>query len=147
MQLTMIDEVRAHLDMVELGAIRRSCSPFASNVVLVRNTDGSLRFCIDLRRPNSSTVPDAYSLPRIEETLDALGGATWFSTLDLKSAYWQIELAEEDKEKTALTVGSLGFWECNRMPFGLTNAPATFQRLIENCMGDLNLSSCLCSMI
>ena len=138
----MIDEVRAHLqEMVELGAIRRSCSPFASNVFLVRKKNGSIRFCIDLRRLNSNTVPDAYSLPRIEETLDALGGATWFSTLDLKSAYhtyWQVELA--DKEKTAFTVG---FWECNRMPFGPTIASATFQRLIENCMGDLNLSSCL----
>ena len=110
---------------------------------MVRKKDGSLRYCIDLRRLNSNTLPDAYSLPPIEETLDALGGATWFSTLDLKSAYWQVGLAEEGKEKTAFTVGSLGFWECNIMPFGLTIAPANFQRLIENCMGDLNLSSCL----
>jgi hypothetical protein len=140
----MIDEVREHLqEMLDLGVIRRSESPYASNVVLVRKKDGSLRFCIDLRRLNNLTVRDAYALPRIDDTLDALGGARWFSTLDLKSSYWQVELAEEDKEKTAFTVGPLGFWECNRMPFGLTNAPATFQRLMESCMGDLYLNYCL----
>jgi hypothetical protein len=89
------------------------------------------------------TIRDAYPLPRIEEILDALHGAEWFSTLDLKSGYWQVETSEEDKEKTAFTVGSLGFFECNRMPFGLTNAPATFQRLMESCMGDLYLTYCL----
>lgn len=140
----MIEEVRQHLkEMLDLGVIRRSESPYASNIVLVKKKDGSLRFCIDLRRLNSLTVRDAYALPRIDDTLDALGGACWFSTLDLKSSYWQVELAEEDRHKTAFTVGPLGFWECNRMPFGLTNAPATFQRLMESCMGDLYLSYCL----
>ena len=72
--------------------------------------------------------------------------SSWFFTLDMKSAYWQVELAWEDKEKTAITVGSLGFLVFCRMPFGLTNASVTFQRLLENCMGDLNLSSCLLSL-
>ena len=140
----MIEEVRNHLqEMLDLGVIRRSHSSYSSNVVLVKKKNGSLRFCIDLRRLNTLTVRDAYALPRIDDTFDALSGAKYFSTLDLKSAYWQVELAEEDKEKTAFTVGQLGFFECNRMPFGLTNAPATFQRLLESCMGDLHLSTCL----
>ena len=74
---------------------------------------------------------------------DSLHDACWFSSLDIKSAYWQVEMEEADKEKTAFTIGPLGFYECNRMPFGLCNAPATFQRLMENCLGDLNMQSCL----
>ena len=140
----MIDEVRKHLqEMLDLGVIEKSESPYASNVVLAKKGDNSLRFCLDLRRLNAKTVRDAYSLPRIDETLDALSGAKWFSTLDLKSSYWQVEIAEEDRHKTAFTVGPLGFYQCVRMPFGLTNAPATFQRLMESCMGDLYLTYCL----
>ncbi len=82
-------------------------------------------------------------MPRIEETLDVLEGACWFSTLDLKSSYWQVQIAEEDQHKTAFTVGPLGFYECQYMAFGLTNAPATFQRLMETVMGDLHLMWCL----
>ena len=141
---SMFEEVRKHLkEMETLGVIRRSQSPYASNVVIVRKKSGALRFCLDMRILNSKTIPDSYSLPRIDSTLDVLSGAKWFSVLDLKSGYWQIPLAEEDKCKTAFTVGPLGFWECERMPFGLTNAPATFQRLMENCMGDLHLTYCL----
>lgn len=141
---SMYDEVRAHLkEMQDLGVIRPSNSQYASNVVLVRKKDSSLRFCLDLRRINNLTIRDAYNLPRIEETLHSLQGSCWFSALDLKSGYWQVELAEEDKCKTAFTVGPLGFWECNRMPFGLTNAPATFQRLMETCMSDIYLIYCL----
>lgn len=140
----MIEEVRQNLrEMLEAGAIRKSSSPYCSNVVLCRKADGSLRFCIDLRKLNNRTIKDAYTLPRIEDTLDRLDGATYFSKLDLKSGYWQVEIREEDKKKTAFTVGPLGFFECNRMPFGLTNAPATFQRLMETCMGDMNLKECL----
>ena len=137
----MYEEVRQHLrEMSECGAIRPSESPYSSPVVLVRKKDGSLR---DLRRINARTPPDAYPVPRIEETLDALRGSCWFSTLDLKSGYWQVPLAEEDKQKTAFAVIGLGFWECNRMPFGLKNAGATFQRLMEECLGHLQPSKCL----
>ena len=129
--------------MLALDAIRVSQSPYASPVVLIRKPNGKIRFCIDFRKLNSRTKRDAYSLPRIDEMYDCLHGARWFSSLDIKSAYWQVEVAEEDKEKTAFTVGPLGFYECNRMPFGLCNAPATFQRLMENCLGDLNMQSCL----
>ena len=113
--------------MLEIGAISESKSPWASAVVLVRKKDGSLRFCIDLRKLNARTIKDAYSLPRIEETLDCLNGAQRFTSLDLKLGYWQVELDEVSKGLTAFTVGPLGFYQCKCMPFGLTNTPATFQ--------------------
>ena len=140
----LFEEVREHLkEMLACGVIRESSSPWASNVVLVRKKDGSLRFCLDFRRLNKRTVRDAYALPRIEDTLDALNGSCWFSTLDLKSGYWQVEVEERDKPKTAFTVGPLGFFECNRLPFGLSNSPATFQCLMQKVKGDLHLRSCL----
>ena len=140
----LYDEVKKHLqEMLEIGAIRRSNSPWASAVVLVRKRDGSLRFCIDLRKLNARTVKDAYSLPRIDETLDCLSGSRIFTSLDLKSGYWQVEMDDASKELTAFTVGPLGFYECERMPFGLTNVPATFQRLMEGCLGDLHLNWCI----
>ena len=129
--------------MLKIGAIWKSNSPWASAVVLVRKKDGSLRFCIDLRKLNTQTIKDAYGLPRIEETLDYLEGSIIFTSLDLKSGYWQVEMDEASKPLTAFTVGPLGFYECERMPFGLTNAPATFQRLMESCLGDLHLNWCI----
>ena len=112
-------------------------------MVLVRKKDGGLRFCIDLCKLNNRTVKDGYSLPHIEDTLDCLHGAVWFSTLDLKSGYWQVELEEDAKPLTSFAMGPLGFWECKCMPFGLTNAPATFQRLMESCLGELHLNWCI----
>ena len=129
--------------MLDLGAIRPSDSPWCSAVVLVKKKSGELRFCIDLRKLNARTVKDAYSLPRIDETLERLKGSCIFSSLDLKSGYWQVEIEEESKKYTAFTCGPLGFFECNRMPFGATNAPATFQKLMESCLGDLNLNWCI----
>ena len=134
------EEVKQHLkEMLGIGAVNESKSPWASAVVLVSEKDGSLRFCIDLRKLNARTVKDAYSLPRIEETLDCLNGAQWFTSLDLKLGYWQVELDEESKALSAFTVGPLGFYQCEHMPCGLTNAPATFQRLMESCLGDMHL--------
>ena len=129
--------------MLEIGAIRKSQSLWASAVVLVRKKDGALRFCIDLRKLNVCTIKDAQTLPRIEESLDSLCGVVIFTSLDLKSGYWQVELDEDSIPYMAFTVGPLGFYECLRMPFGLTNAPATFQRLMENYLGDLHLNWCI----
>ena len=140
----MYDEVKTHLqEMLDLGAIRPYNIPWASAIVLVRKKDGRLRFCIGLRKLNNRTVKDAYSLPRIESILDSLGGAQIFSTLDLKAGYWQVEMAEECKAYTAFTCGPLGFYECDTMPFGATNAPATFQRLMHDCLGELNMNWCI----
>ena len=130
-------------NMEEVGAIRKSNSPWSSSIVLVKKKDGNLRFCIDLQKQNARTIKDAYTLPRIDETLDYLAGSKWFSALDLKLGYWQVELDEESKPLTAFTVGPLGFYECKRMPFGATNAPATFQQMMETCLGDLHLNWCL----
>ena len=129
--------------MLKVGAIRKSTSPWASPMVLVRKKDGSLRFCIDLQKLNSHTIKDAYSLPQIEGSLDCLNGAKIFTSLDLKPGYWQVLMAEDSMSYTTFTVGLLGFYECVRMPFGLTNAPATFQRLMESCLGDLHLQYCI----
>ena len=113
--------------MLKVGAIQKSISPWASPMVLVCKKDGSLRFCIDLWKVNLWTIKDAYSLPRIEESLDCLNGAIIFTSLDLKAGYWQVEMEESSIPYTAFTVVPLGFYECVCMPFGLTNAPATFQ--------------------
>ena len=135
--LHMYDNVRAYIqEILDIGTIHKLHSPLAS-AVLVWKKDGGLRFCIDLRKLNNQTVKDAYSLPQIDETLDSLQGSRWFSSLDLKSGYRQVEMDKESKLLTAFTGGPLGFYECKRMPFGLTNAPATFQRLMKTCLGDL----------
>ena len=126
------EEVRKHLqEMLDIGAIWKSTSPWASPVVLVCKKDGSLRFCIDLRKLNNRTIKDAQSLTRIEDFLDCLDGATIFTSLDLQSGYWQVELTEASRPLTVFTIGPLGFYECVQMPLGLTNMPATFQHLME----------------
>ena len=139
-----VDEVREHLKlMLDAGAVRPSNSPWCNAVVLVRKKDGSLRFCIDFRKLNALTRKDSHPLPRISETLDSLAGSAFYSTFDLTSGFWQVPMAEDSKQFTAFTLGSMGLFECDRMPFGLCNAPATFQRLMQNCLGELNLTYCL----
>ncbi|KAL6488151.1 hypothetical protein MHYP_G00047770 [Metynnis hypsauchen] len=138
-----LDAVRRHLqELSEAGVIRASESPFSSPIVVVRKKNGDVRLCINYRKLNLQTIKDAYALPNLEEAFSALTGSKWFSVLDLKSGYYQIEVEETDKPKTAF-VCPLGFWEFNRMPQGVTNAPSTFQRLMEQCMGDINLKEVL----
>ena len=129
--------------MLEIGAIRKSQSPWASAVIFVRKKDGALCFCIDLRKLNTCTIKDAQTLPWIEDSLNSLNGAVIFTSLDLKSGYWQVELDEDSIPYTAFTLRPLGFYEYLHMPFGLTNTPATFQHLMENCLGDLHLNWCI----
>ena len=106
----MYDDVRAHIqEMLDIGAICQSHSQWASAVVLVWKKDGGLRLCIDPRKLNNWTMKDAYSLAWIDKTLDSLQGSRWFSSLDLKSGYWQVELDEESKPLTAFTEGPLQF--------------------------------------
>ena len=139
-----LDEVREHLKlMLDTGVIRPSNNPWCNAVVLVRKKDGSLHFCIDFRKLNSLTVKDSHPLPHICEMLESLAGAAHYSTFDMNSGFWQVHMDEESKQYTAFTLGSMGLYECESMPFGLRNAPLTFQRLIQNCLGELNLTYCL----
>ncbi|GBM05985.1 Retrovirus-related Pol polyprotein from transposon 297 [Araneus ventricosus] len=129
-------------EMVDNGIIEESSGPWASPIVLVKKKDESTRFCVDYRKLNEITIKDSYPLPRIDDTLDALNGSQWFSTLDLNSGYWQVEIQPEDKEKTAFTTGQ-GLWQFKVMPFGLCNAPATFERLMETVLRGLTSEACL----
>jgi transposase InsO family protein len=140
----MYDTLKSHLqDLLGAGIIRESQSPWSSCIVLAKKKDNSLRMCIDFRALNARTVRDAYYLPRVEEMTDAMYGAKYFTCLDLKSGYYQVEINEEDKHKTAFSAGPLGFYEFNSMAFGLTNAPATYQRLMEKCLSGLQPQQCL----
>ena len=140
----LLEEVRTHVNyMLQAGAIRPSSSPWCNVVILVWKKDGGLHFCIDFRKLNARTKKDSYPLPHIQETLESLEGSCKFSSLNFKSGFWQVEMDEVSKQYTVFMVGSLGFCECECMPFRLCNMPTTFQRLMQNCLGELNLTYCL----
>uniref|UniRef100_H3AME9 Gypsy retrotransposon integrase-like protein 1 n=1 Tax=Latimeria chalumnae TaxID=7897 RepID=H3AME9_LATCH len=132
----VLQEFKKHIrEWIEQGTLKESYSPWASPVVVVRKKDGTIRVCCDYQRLNQVTCRDAFPLPRVEESLDALGQATLFSTLDLTSGYFQVAVDESDQAKTAVTT-PFGPYEWTQMPFGSCNAPATFQRLMQRVLGD-----------
>ena len=137
----LYEEVRKHIqEMVDVGVIAKSYSPWASPVVLVQKKDKGLRIYLDYRKLNARTVRDSYTLPHMDEILNKLHASRYFSALDLKWGYWQVPLAQAAQEMTAFTVRPLGFYEFLRMPFGLTNAPSTFQQLMETAFNEVHLS-------
>ena len=129
--VNMNEEVDTQIqDMLDKDVIQPSKSPWASSIVLVKKKNGTQRFCVDYRRLNDVNIKDAYPLPRIDESLDQLAGNQWFSCLDMNSGYWQVDVDDPDREKTASN-SRKGLYEFEVMPFGLCIAPATFERLME----------------
>lgn len=128
--------------MLAHDVIEPSDSPWAAPVVLVTKKDGTVRFCVDYRKLNQVTRRDAYPLPNISDCIDALSGAKWFSTLDLASGYWQVEMDRDSKPLTAFTTHQ-GLYQFKVLPFGLTNAPSMFERLMEQVLRGLQWEKCL----
>ena len=128
--------------MLERRVVEPSNSPWSSPIVLVKKKDGTTQFCVEFRKVNDATKKDAHPLPRIDDTLDTLGEAQWFTILDLTSGYWQVEVAPADREKTAFATPD-GLYQFRVMPFGLCNTPGTFQRLMERVLQGLHCSTCL----
>ena len=137
------EEMAQVQQMLASNVICPSNSLWASPVVMVRKKDGSLYFCVDFRQLNVATIKDAHPLPRIDDLLDALHGAKWFSTIDLKSGYWQVPITEQDKAKTTFRTSGGQLYEFNQVPFGLCNAPATFSRLLDRVLASLHWEMCL----
>ena len=137
----LLEEVCTSLrDMLEAGAIHPSQSPWCNAVVLVWKKEGTLHFCVDFRCLNMQMKKDSYPLSHIQESMV---GSAHFSSMDFKLGFWQIKMAPESQQYTAFTVGNLRFYKFTCMPFGLCNAPTTFQHLMQNTLGELNLMYCM----
>jgi len=135
--LATTSTVEAELqEMLRLGVIKPSSSPWCSPILLIRKKDNSIRFCIDYRALNKVTEKDPYPLPQVDELRDQISNATVFSSLDLTKGYWQVPLNPADTHKIAFSANR-GHYEWTHMPFGLTNAPATFQRLTDTVIRGL----------
>ena len=137
----LVDEVCQHIqEMLDGGAIQPSQSPLCNAMVLVRKKDGSLQFCINFRHLNARTKKDTYPLPHMQETIESMVGTRHFSCMDLKSGFWQVKMVKESRQYIAFMVGSMGMYRFLHMPYGLCNALAMFQHLMQNCLGELNLT-------
>ena len=140
----LLEEVCALLwGMLDAGAICPSQLPWCNAVVLVRKKDGTLCFCVHYRHLNTQMKKDLYPLPCIQEALESMVGSANFLSMYFKSGFWQIKMAPELQQYTAFMVGNLGFYEFTHMLFGLCNAPVTFQHLMQNTLGELNLTYCV----
>ena len=128
--------------MMKQGLVEPASSEWAANVVLVKKKTGELRFYIDYGKLNEATKKDAYTLPRIEECLDAMSRARWFSTFDLRSGYHQVLVDPASSDKTTF-ISREGTFRFKVMPFALCNAPSTFQRLMDLVISGLKLEICL----
>ena len=139
----LYQEVKDYLQyLIVKGFISSSKSPYSSPMVCARKRDSSLRLCIDYRKLNNKTVKNGEPIPRIQDTLDGLAGSQWFSVLDQGKAYHQGVVSEECKQQTAFVTPS-GLCEWNKIPFGLTGAPSTFQRFINEVLGDYRDKFCI----
>lgn len=121
--------------MLQLGVVEPSKSDWSSPILLVDKPDGSKRVCVNFKKLNSVSKKDAYPLPQVTTILDRLRDARYLSSLDIKSAFWQIPLDPSCREKTAFTVPGRGLFHFVTMPMGLSNAPATWQRFVDNVLG------------
>jgi hypothetical protein len=129
-----LKEVR---ELLKMGIIEPSRSPWASNLVCVPKPDGTVRMCVDYRRLNAVTTPDPYPMPRVEHLIDKVASANYISTLDLSKGYYQFPLSPDDREKTAF-LSPAGKFQFTRMPFGLKGAPAHFQRAMDALFADID---------
>ena len=137
------DEIERQVtNLLQQGKVKESSSPWSFPVVLATKKDGSQRLCVDYRQLNAVTIKDAFPLPRVDDSLAALSGSRWFSTLDLASGYWQVAMDAGTQEKAAFVTSS-GLYEWTVMPFGLCNAPSTFARLMELVLKGLHWKICL----
>lgn len=135
--------ISAEIDkMLQDDIIEPANGPYAAPITLQPKKDGSLRFCVDFRGLNSVTIRDVYPIPRIDDTFDQLQHVKYFTSMNLRSGFWQVELDETSRDKTAF-ISHAGLFRFKVMPFGLTNAPATFQRLMDLVLGRLKWSCAL----
>ena len=142
--LPLLEEVCASLrDMLEARVIHPSQSPWCNAVILVWKKDGTLHLCVDFRHLNAHMKKDSYPLPQTQEALESMAGSVHFSSMDFKSGFWQIKMAPGSQQYTAFTVGNLGFYEFTRMLFRLCNTPTMFQNLMQNTLGEPNLTYCV----